>query len=88
MKEQELRNERLSVKLQQRPEADDVRAMQTQMASLHMLMEHNTTEHERETGKLKEELKVLQEEKEHMEKERQELKDKMEEMPKVEVVDR
>ena len=73
LKEQELRNERLSVKLQQRcfqlllihmhaliivlptttqshthrPEADDLKAMQQELSSLHLLMEQSSGEHER-----------------------------------------
>ena len=31
-----------------RPEADDVRAMQQQLSSLHLVMEQSTTEHEKQ----------------------------------------
>ena len=83
LKDQELRNERLSVKLQQRPEADDLRAMQTQMASLHLLMEQSTNEHERETTQLRSQLEAGQREKEHLEGECQELRKMLEDMPKM-----
>ena len=52
LREQELRNERLSVKLQQRPEADDVRAMQQQLSSLHVVMEQTSSEHEQQLERL------------------------------------
>ena len=75
LKDQEIRNERLSAKLQQRyniiqymdacvsiqcslqymdvsiyyrPEADDVRALQQQLSSLHIVIEQSATEHEKQ----------------------------------------
>ena len=86
LKEQELRNERLSVKLQQRPEADDVRAMQQQLSFLHILMEKNSTDHEQEMERVKEEGKVMVEEKKKLQREYQELEKSLEGNPKVEDV--
>ena len=48
LKDQELRNERLSVKLQQRPEADDLKAMQQELSSLHLILEQSASEHEKQ----------------------------------------
>lgn len=47
-----------------RPEADDVKAMQSQLSSLHIVMEQNTTEHERTVHQLKEEMLKIKNEKE------------------------
>jgi len=63
LKDQELRNERLSVKLQQRPEADDLKAMQQELSSLHLLMEQSSSEHERQVQLLSVEKQRTEDEK-------------------------
>ena len=76
------------MKLQQRPEADDVRAMQTQMASLHLIMEQNSNEHERKVAELRQQLGAGQGGREQLEKECQELKKRLDDAPGVEEVTR
>lgn len=83
LKEQELRNVRLSVKLQQRPEADDVRAMQQQLSFLHELMEKNSSEHELEVMKVMGEVRAVEEVKERLQRECVQLKKSLEELPQV-----
>ena len=84
LKGQELRNERLSVKLQQRPEADDLRAMQQQLSSLHLVMEQSSSEHEREMERMRASAKTLEEEKNKVEDEMEALKKKIESSPSAE----
>ncbi len=86
LKDQELRNERLSVRLQQRPEADDVRALQQQLSSLHLLMEQTSSQHLTETIKLQAELQAKQIEGEGLRKQLEEAKEQREGMPKAEDV--
>jgi len=76
------------VRLQQRPEADDVKAMQTQMASLHLVMEQSSNEHERRLAELRQQLGAGQGEREKLERECLELKRKLEDAPGVEEVAR
>ena len=63
LREQELRNARLSVKLQQRPEADDLRAMQQELSSLHLVLEQSGAQHERQVEALAAEKRTVEEEK-------------------------
>ena len=44
------------MKLQQRPEADDLRAMQQQLSSLHVVMEQTSSEHEQQLERLRAQL--------------------------------
>ena len=81
LKDQELRNERLSVKLQQRPEADDVRAMQQQMSSLHILMEQTSSEHERELGKVQADLRAVEGERDRLREDLEAARRSVEELP-------
>lgn len=46
-----------------RPEADDVRAMQEQLSSLHLVLEQNSIEHERQVNQLEQENLVIKHEK-------------------------
>ena len=82
LKEQELRNERLSVRLQQRPEADDVRALQEQLSSLHIIIEQTSSQHMSETLKLQAELEAKQAEGERLQKQLEEAKEESEGKPK------
>lgn len=84
LKEQELRNERLSVRLQQRPEADDVRALQQQLSSLHILMEQTTSQHQSETSKLQAELEASQAQAQALRREVEAAKEEGEGRPKTE----
>ena len=57
------------MKLQQRPEADDVRAMQQQLSSLHLLMEQSSSEHEREVERVRADMRVMEGERDRLRKE-------------------
>lgn len=46
-----------------RPEADDVRAMQDQLSSLHLVMEQNAVEHEKKLKQLEQENIIIKNEK-------------------------
>ena len=79
-----MRNERLSVRLQQRPEADDVRALQQQLSSLHLLMEQASSQHHSDTMKLQAELDAKQAEGEGLRRELEAAKEEREGRPKTE----
>uniref|UniRef100_A0A1X7SM67 Uncharacterized protein n=1 Tax=Amphimedon queenslandica TaxID=400682 RepID=A0A1X7SM67_AMPQE len=81
--EQEVRNERLAVQLQQRPEADDVKAMQSQLSSLHIVMEQNSSEHELTVHKLNEEINKLKSDKERLEGDLKKMTDHIQTAPQV-----
>lgn len=53
----------ISVSPPPRPEADDVRAMQQQLSSLHLVLEQSNSEHERELQSAQMEKTMLEEEK-------------------------
>ena len=72
------------MKLQQRPEADDVRAMQQQLSSLHLVMEQTSSEHELETEKVRGELRGVELERDRLSGEVEAAKKEIEDLPKVE----
>ena len=70
------------MRLQQRPEADDVRALQQQLSSLHVLMEQASSEHLSETLKLQAQLEAKKTEGEGLRRELEATKEEREGMPK------
>jgi flagellar motility protein MotE (MotC chaperone) len=69
------------VKLQQRPEADDVAAMQQQMSSLHLVMEQTSSEHEREVERVQADLRAVEGERERLRAELEAARKDVQELP-------
>lgn len=54
LKEQEIRNERLSTQIQQGSEADDVKALRQELTTLQSTIEENATEHDKHVKEIQE----------------------------------